>query len=189
MKQQFTLQSAFVLALTLAVAGPAFGNGEEFFKPKDLDGPVDLVYVGQIRDAVTRRQIKETANIVVSDKSSGMTFLFTSDSPGHYHSPDIGAALKALGNTVDVNSLEMLVMIAGYKTMTVTKLPRQASGIVEVNYKMEPAGEAASGLPQQDPGSPAGAGGWLWLALGGGLAAIAVGAMVRTFVPRQSATR
>ncbi len=186
MKQQFTLRSAVVLVFTLAVAGTAFGNGEEFFKPKDLNGPVDLVYVGQVRDATTGRQIKELANIVVTDKSSGMTFLFTGDVPGHYHSPDIGASLKALGNTVSANSLEMLVMITGYENLTM-KVPRKVTGTVEVNFKMVPLGQAAAGLPQNTD-SPGGSGTWLWLTLCGGLAVIVVGAMLRTFVPRQTTT-
>ena len=91
MKRQFTTRTAAAMALTLAVAGVAWGNGEEFFTPTDPDTPINLVYVGHLREKGSGRLIKDQASIMITDDHNIMSFPFTGDVPGHYRSPDVGA--------------------------------------------------------------------------------------------------
>src|ERR1700744_1249166 len=90
--------AAFGAALT--ISSFALANGEEFFQPAG-DGKVDLVYFGQIKD--TEGHVLDGAIITVAEKHAGMTFPFQNDAVGHYRSPDIGAAIKDLGEEVDPN--------------------------------------------------------------------------------------
>ena len=93
MKRQFALRSAAVLVCTLAVAATASGNGEVFFMPAATDQPVELAYVGRIKDSETGRPVTGVS-ITLTDKRSGLIFPFANDKPGHYRSPDIGASIK-----------------------------------------------------------------------------------------------
>jgi len=191
MKRSFRLRFAATLGLTFAVATTVWGNGEEFFTPAPSDREPDLVYTGQIRDKVTRRPINDVVYFLITDKRSGLDFPFVNDGPGHYRSPDIGASVKDLGRVaVDPTQLEMQVAVSGYKTMTLTTLPRKGSGLVAVDFKMErdPAfGTPASG-PLEESGSTAPRN-WGWIGLGGLLAAIIAALAARTLVPRQSTAR
>ena len=139
MKRQSTLRSVVVLGFVLAVAGTAWGNGGEFFAPPaSTKGPVDLVYAGQIRDKGTGRLIPAATYVMVTDLRSGLNFGFATDSPGHFRSPDIGKAIKGLGGTVDAKSLSIKVTAPGYKIATIATLPREITGVVEVNFTLEP---------------------------------------------------
>jgi len=137
MKRTFALLGALTVGLVLAVSGPAWANGEEFFAAAK-DGKVDLVYYGRIKDKTTGRTVPYEAVILLRDKATGLSFPFTNDKPGHYRSPDVGAAIKEIGEKVDVNAFEMDLQVVGYKRATVTRVPRKASGTVEVDFALEP---------------------------------------------------
>ena len=186
MKRQFTVRSAAVLVCTLGVAATAWGNGEAFFMPAPNGKPVDLVYVGRIRDNHTGRLL-QGVTITITDKKSGLIFPFENDTPGHYRSPDVGASIKDLAGTkVDAGDLQFEVTAMGYKPVTLTKAPRKTTGIIEVNFKLEPESSNSSGAPLEDSSSDS-RGGWIWLALGGAVAMAGVAA--RTLVHRQSTAR
>src|SRR6202049_55524 len=101
MKRDSALRSVAILGFILALAGTAWANGEEFFAPAK-DGKIDLVYFGRIKDSRTGRSVTDSVYFLLTDKSTGLSFQFTSDKPGHYRSPDIGAAIKGIGETVNV---------------------------------------------------------------------------------------
>ena len=146
------------VGLTLALGTTVWGNGEEFFTPAPTDRPPDLVYTGQIRDKVTRRPINDVIYFLITDKRSGLDFPFVNDSPGHYRSPDVGASVRDLGRVaVDPSQLEIQVAVSGYKTMTLSKLPRKSSGLVAVDFRMErdPAFGAPASGPLEESGSAA----------------------------------
>ena len=143
-----------VLACT-AVANPVWADGYEFFTV-DRGKPVNLVYVGQIRDQQSGRMVREPAYFMVTEKHSGMTFPFVNDRPGHYRSPDIGESVEELAGTkVNPDNLEFELSIAGYKTVKVTEVPRRNKGVVELNFKVEREGQpaAASTGPEGVPAS------------------------------------
>src|SRR5688500_7436967 len=94
--KQFTFRSMVALGLTVGIAGTAWGNGYEFFAPAGDNRPLDLVYVGQIRDKSTGKLVRTPAYLMLTEKESGMTFPFGNDRPGHYRSPDVGAHIKDL---------------------------------------------------------------------------------------------
>ena len=99
------------------------------------------------RTKSTGRLIRERAFLTVFDNASGMSFPFTNDSVAHYRSPDVGAAVKELGGAkIDPKNLEIQLMVAGYKDIRLTTLPRANHGIVELNFAMEPTG-AGAGQP------------------------------------------
>ena len=145
---------ALAFALVLAGTTVAWANGEEFFVlPKD--GKVDLLYFGRIKNSQTGRSVTEQVYFLLTDKSSGLSFEFTSDKPGHYRSPDVGTAIKGIGENVNVNAFELTTVVAGYRNAQVTRLPRKSQGAVELEMRLEPiassevstAGLNAAGRP------------------------------------------
>jgi hypothetical protein len=127
-----------------ALVTPAWADGYEFFTV-DRGKPVNLVYVGQIREKGTGRVVREPAYFMVNEKRSGMTFPFVNDRPGHYRSPDIGESVEELaGFTVNPADLEFEVSVAGYKNVKLTNAPRRNKGVVELNFKVEREGAPAA---------------------------------------------
>ena len=96
------------------LAGTAWANGEEFFAPAK-NGKIDLVYYGRIKDSQTGRSVTDSVYFLLTDKSTGLSFPFTNDKPGHFRSPDIGAAIKDIGEQVDVNAFEITIIAAATK--------------------------------------------------------------------------
>lgn len=196
MKRQRMWRSVAAVGFVLALAGTAWANGDDFFEPAGSDQPVDLVYVGHVRDKATGRLIKAPAYITVTDTYSGMTFPFTYDTPGHFRSPDIGLALVGADLTRR-DLLEMRAVVAGYKNTTITKLPRRTKGVVEVNFIMERDGTplvaeqedyygtaATARLAANNPNNPS-----PWSALAWGLGTIIALAGGRTLALRRSTAR
>ena len=153
---------AIVAALVLASAGTLLANGQIFFVPADR-GPVDLVYFARVKDARTGRPIKKTPYVNFVDPFSGIYIPFQGDGPGHFRSPDIGAAIKEVSTQpIDTRQLEIVVSAAGYHTLKLTNIPRRTKGAVELSVKMEPraagddTGASTSTAP---PSRPVAAGG------------------------------
>jgi hypothetical protein len=142
MKRQSTVFTAALLGFILAVAGTVWANGEEFFAAAK-DGKVDLVYFGRIKDKRTGLSVRDSVYFLLKDKATGLSFPFTNDKPGHYRTPDVGAAIKDIGETINVNAFELDVNVAGYRKFTVTKVPRTNHGTVELDLALEPTLPAA----------------------------------------------
>lgn len=89
---------------------------------------------------------------VLTDKSTGLSFPFTNDKPGHFRTPDVGAGIKEIGEQVDVKEFTLTVNVAGYKRATITRMPRKAQGTVELDVRLDPvSGEvSAAGLSGTD---------------------------------------
>lgn len=151
MKQRpLTVLAMATIGLTLALTDIVRANGQQFF-PAASGKTVDLVYFGRIKDKTTGRLIRERAFLTVFDNTTGMSFPFMNDSVAHYRSPDVGAAVKELGGVkVDPKNLEIQLMVAGYKDIRLTTLPRANHGAVELNFSMEPTGAAAGQTPSSD---------------------------------------
>jgi hypothetical protein len=155
MKRALLLTPALAVLASTAIVSPAWADGYEFFTV-DRGKPVNLVYVGQIRDKQTGTVVREPAYFMVTEKHSGMTFPFVNDRPGHYRSPDIGESVEELAGTkVNPDNLEFELSIAGYKSVKVTEVPRKNKGVVELNFKVErdsaPAAAAGSeGAPASE---------------------------------------
>jgi hypothetical protein len=158
MKRQSAVFTGALLGFILAVAaGTVWANGEEFFAPAK-NGTVDLVYFGRIKDKQTGRSIKDSVYFLLKDEATGLSFPFTNDKPGHYRTPDVGAAIKDIGETINVNAFELDVNVAGYRKFTVTKVPRKNHGAVELDLALEPAVPdtvAAAGVNATDVPLPA----------------------------------
>jgi hypothetical protein len=154
MKCQSTLLSIMMTgALLLAVAATASANGEEFFAAAK-GGKVDLVYFGRIKDRHTGRSIGDSVYFLLRDKATGLSFPFTNDKPGHYRSPDVGAAIKEIGETINPTAFEIDVNVAGYQRLTLRKVPRRAQGAIEVDVLLDPAVSgtvAAAGINATGP--------------------------------------
>jgi hypothetical protein len=140
MRLQRLLVPALAVVASTALVTPVWADGYEFFTV-DRSKPVNLVYVGQIREKSTGRVVREPAYFMVNEKRSGMSFPFVNDRPGHYRSPDIGESVEELaGFTVNPADLEFEVSVAGYKNVKLTNPPRKNKGVVELNFKVEPEG-------------------------------------------------
>ena len=140
------------LAFIGALAPTAWANGEEFFAPAK-NGKIDLVYFGRIKDSQTGRSVTDSVYFMLTDNATGLSFPFTNDKPGHFRSPDVGTAIKEIGEQIDVNKFEMTVIVAGYKKATITRMPRKALGAIELDVRLDPAvsGEVlAAGLGPAD---------------------------------------
>src|SRR5262245_52162037 len=202
------LAPALAVLACAAVANPVWADGYEFFTV-DRGKPVNLVYVGQIRDQQTGMMVREPAYFMVTEKHSGMTFPFVNDRPGHYRSPDIGESVEELAGTpVNPKDLEFSLEIAGYKSVKFTSAPRKSTGIVEVNFAVErddasasapggaarPAGKPAeftdlSTQAAQDPVDDAGGRSSRFIFMGITAVAIIGGAVARTSGRRRSTDR
>lgn len=140
MRLQPVLVPALAVLASTALVTPVWADGYEFFTV-DRSKPVNLVYVGQIREKDTGRVVREPAYFMVNEKRSGMTFPFVNDRPGHYRSPDIGESVEELaGFKVNPADLEFEVSVAGYRNVKLTNPPRRNKGVVELNFKVEREG-------------------------------------------------
>ena len=83
---------------------------------------------------------------MLRDKATGLSFTYTNDKPGHYRSPDVGKAIKDIGEQVDVNAFEVEVWVAGYKKATITRVPRKTKGNVELDFSLEPVAQETEGV-------------------------------------------
>jgi hypothetical protein len=147
MKKQQPISAALVAmvaALVLANAGSLLANGQSFFA-SGLRGPVELVYFARVKDARTGRPIQKSPYVTIVDPFSGIVIPFQGDAPGHFRSPDIGAAiLEVSSRPFDTKQFEIVVSAAGYQTVKVGYIPRQSKGTVELNVKMEPKANAGN---------------------------------------------
>jgi hypothetical protein len=165
MKKQQPIAAALVAsvaALVLASAATLLANGQSFFIPAGR-GPVELVYFARVKDARTGRPIQKPPYVTMVDPFTGIVIPFQGDGPGHFRSPDIGAAiLEVSSRPIDTSQFEIMISAAGYKTTKVPYIPRQSKGAVELNVKMEPkansdnATASPSGAPASQPAAPSG---------------------------------
>ena len=89
MRRDSAFRSVAILGFILALAGTAWANGEEFFAPAK-NGKIDLVYFGRIKDSQSGRSVTDSVYFVLTDKSTGLSFPFTNDKPGHFRTPTSG---------------------------------------------------------------------------------------------------
>src|SRR5712671_5481962 len=130
MNRHVTGLTIAIVGFTLALSEAVRGNGQDFF-PAAEGKSVDLVYFGRLKDKSTGRLIRDRAFFTIFDNATGMSFPFINDSIAHYRSPDVGAAIKELGGVkADPKNFEIQLMVAGYKDIRITKLPRTTQGSV-----------------------------------------------------------
>jgi len=135
---------ATVAALILVGASTLLANGGQFFVPAG-GGHVELVYFGRVKDARTGRPIQVKPYVGFVDPFSGIFVPFQGDSPGHFRSPDVGAAiLDVAARPFDTSKFEITISATGYQTTKVKYIPRQQKGTVELNVKMEPKGNGGT---------------------------------------------
>ena len=135
---------AMVTGLLLASAETLLANGESFFIPAGR-GPVELAYFARVKDAQTGRPIRVAPYVSIVDPVTGIYIPFQGDGPGHFRSPDIGAAIKEVSSPpIDTSQLEITITASGYQTLKLARIPRQSKGIVELNVRMEPKANAGN---------------------------------------------
>ena len=150
-----------VASLVLVASATLLANGQSFFIVPTNKGPVDLVYFARVKNARTGRPIEKAPYVTIVDPYSGIILPFAGDGPGHFRSPDVGAAIKEVTtHPIDTKQLEIVVTASGYQTIRVKNIPRTLKGTIELDVRMEPktagAGVAtASAAEHQAP--PAGA--------------------------------
>jgi len=120
-----------------ALASTTWANGEEFFAPAK-NSKIDLVYFGRIKDSQTGRSVTDSVYFVLTDNATGLSFPFVNDKPGHFRSPDVGTAIKEIGEKIDVSAFEVSVIAGGYKRVVLNRMPRKADGAVELDVRLEP---------------------------------------------------
>jgi len=135
---------AGIVGSLVVASGTLLANGEAFFIPA-LKGPIDLVYFARVKNARTGQPIEKTPYVTIVDPYSGIILPFVGDKPGHFRSPDVGAAIKEVTtHPVDTRQLEIVVTASGYQTVKIGNIPRQSKGTIELNVKMEPKTGASS---------------------------------------------
>jgi hypothetical protein len=123
-----------------------------FFRPAGKNTAVDLVYFGAIRDRATGRPL-DFVDVTISAKNVGMTFPFSNDRPGHYRSPDIGLAIKDVGEKVDPKQIEIVVYVEGYREAR-RSVPRKTQGTIEIDFIMDKDESALADNPSVGRLSP-----------------------------------
>ena len=186
MKKQQSISAVLVAStaiLVLAGATTLRANGQAFFMPADR-GPVDLVYFARVKDARTGRPIRTVPSVYIVDPYTGLYFPFGGDNPGHFRSPDIGAATKEVTDQpIDTQRLEIEVSATGYQTAKLRAIPRQSKGVIELDVRLEPDGtpiknavtvsnDTTGGTPSTDSSMPT----FFLLAACFGLAAVSAAA-------------
>jgi hypothetical protein len=157
-------KTLLIVASLVLGSGTLLANGQAFFVPADK-GPVDLVYFARVKNARTGRPIEKPPYVTIVDPYSGIILPFAGDGPGHFRSPDVGAAIKEVTpHVLDTGQLEIVVTASGYHTVKVGHIPRQTKGIIELDVRMEPkldasgptssSGAVASQAPPPPPGTP-----------------------------------
>jgi len=185
MKRDSAFRSVAILGFILTLAGTAWANGEEFFAPAK-NGKIDLVYFGRIKDSQTGRSVTDSAYLLLTDKSTGLSFPFTNDKPGHFRSPDVGAAIREIGEQVDANAFAIDINVAGYQRATITRMPRKVQGAVELDVRLEPVVSGDFSAPAL---SAAGAPRYTWMVLIGSLMLLIIVTGARTSSRRRTTTR
>src|SRR6266700_1608537 len=133
-----------VAALFLSSAATRLANGQTFFAPAGI-GHAELAYFARIKDARTGRPIQKKPYVTFVDPFTGIFLPFDGDAPGHFRSPDVGAAmLEVSGRPFDTKHFEIMVSAAGYQTTKVKYVPGQQKGVVELEVKMEPKANGGS---------------------------------------------
>jgi hypothetical protein len=150
------LSKTAALLAWIALAGATLvANGQSFFMPANR-GPVDLVYFARVKNARTGRPIEKAPYVTIVDPYSGIILPFAGDGPGHFRSPDVGAAIKEVtSHAIDTKQLEIVVTASGYQTIRVKNIPRQSKGTIELNVRMEPKTGASVPATADDTGSRA----------------------------------
>ena len=187
MKREWTMQALLVLGLVLSLMGTAWANGEEFFAPAK-NGTIDLVYFGRIKDSRTGRSVTDSVYVLLTDTSTGLSFPFPNDKPGHFRSPDVGTAIKDIGEQINVGAFVVDVNVAGYQRATITRFPRKAQGAIELDVRLEPvvSGEvSAAGMGSADASAQA----RTWIILIAAVLLVLIVRAVRTSGRRSSTTR
>jgi hypothetical protein len=137
-------KTGVILAWLVASGATLLANGQSFFLPANR-GPVDLVYFARVKNARTGRPIEKAPYVTIVDPYSGIILPFAGDGPGHFRSPDVGAAIKEVTtHPIDTHQLEIVVTASGYQTVKVPYIPRKTKGAIELDVKMEP--KTASGV-------------------------------------------
>ena len=150
--RQIAILGLAVLGFIGTLAPTASANGEEFFAPAK-NGKIDLVYFGRIKDSQTGRSVTDSVYFMLTDNATGLSFPFTNDKPGHFRTPDVGTAIKEIGEQIDAKGFVIDINVAGYKRTTITRMPRKAEGAIELDIRLEPVASAevmAAGLSGTD---------------------------------------
>ena len=151
------MRLAAIVASVVLASGTLLANGEAFFLPANR-GPVNLVYFARVKNARTGRPIEKPPYVTIVDPYSGIILPFVGDKPGHFRSPDVGAAIKEVTtHTIDTQQLEIVVTASGYQTVKVGHITRNSKGTIELNVMMEPkegGSPAAQAVARQAPAPP-----------------------------------
>jgi hypothetical protein len=125
------LSLIIVAAAWAATSIGARANGHDFFDAGST-APVDLAYVGRVRDI--RGHLVEGATVVFWSDLAGLTFPAVSDHFGHYRTPDIGASLKEVAVPIVPAELNATAGLPGYELARRPVLPRRNHGRVAVDF-------------------------------------------------------
>jgi hypothetical protein len=146
MTKQRPISAALAIAAGLVLAGAdtLLANGEQFFIPAG-GRKVELAYFARVKDAQTGRPLRVTPYVSIVDPLTGVYIPFQGDEPGHFRSPDVGAAIKEVSSApIDTKQLEVTITATGYQTLKIANIPRQSKGMVELNVRMEPKANAGN---------------------------------------------
>ena len=135
---------AIVTGVVFASADTLLANGESFFIPAG-GRHIDLAYFARVKDAKTGRPIRVVPYVSIVDPVTGIYIPFQGDGPGHFRSPDVGAAIMEVSSPpIDTKQLEITITASGYQTLKVAHIPRQSKGMVELSVRMVPKANAGS---------------------------------------------
>jgi len=121
--------------LGMVACGIVWANGSEFFDPGNQIG---LYYFGHIKDTKGNALSNVVINVVVKD--TPLKFPVRNDAPGHFRTPDVGNAIKGLGQKIDPSKIQIFATKEGYRQVSpsATVAPKQASSAVGIEFVMEP---------------------------------------------------
>lgn len=126
-----------VLAAVACVSsGPAWSNGDHFFRFKEIPGKPEFVIFGSVKD--DRGHYLDNAIVFVIVPVHQLEFTAKTDVLGRFRTPDVGRAIEDLGYEPDPASIEVTVNCPGYRVVRreYRGKYRQKKGAIEMNFQM-----------------------------------------------------
>jgi hypothetical protein len=125
-----------VAAVACVLTGPAWSNGDHFFRFKEIPGKPEFVIFGSVKD--DRGHYLDNATVFVIVMVHQLEFTATTDALGRFRTPDVGRAIEDLGYETDPSLIEVTVNYPGYRVVRreYRGKYRQKKGAIEMNFLM-----------------------------------------------------
>ena len=125
-----------ITAVTCALAGPAWSNGDTFFRNKEIPGNPQYVIFGSVKDDQGRYINHATVRVYVAEHMIEVTA--ETDVLGRFRAPDVGRVIHDIGYEVDPSLITVSVEYPGYHVAQREYRGKyqQNKGAIEMDFRL-----------------------------------------------------